>query len=426
MKKQFIQLKNGTRVHLLPFSGTKTTAVLVLFRVGSRYEYADINGASHFIEHLMFKGTKKRPNTLAISKSLDAIGADYNAYTGKNITGYYIRAGSTHQKLAVDILHDMLFHSTYKPEEMKRERRVIIEEINMYKDNPIMHVEDLLEQAMFEGNTLGWEIAGSSETMLKMTRKQVIDFRDAHYTPERMVIAVAGKVDPQIKGWLESTFGKVAVGKKNSDGYKDFGAFEETKKPRVKIQYKETEQVQIALGFPSYGVDDDRNPAVELLATILGGTMSSRLFVSVRERRGLAYMVRASNSKYEDIGNFMIQSGLDKSRVDLAMKVIFKELKDIKKNGPSAEELKLAKEYRHGKLVIALENSSSQAEFYARQELFLGKTNTPETVSKKYANVTKAQIKKVANDILNVNKLSIAAIGPYKTEASLLKHFPLK
>jgi predicted Zn-dependent peptidase len=417
-------LKNGVRTQLIPFAGTDAATLLVLCKVGSRYEYEKISGASHFIEHLMFKGTKKRPTTLDISKALDSFGAEYNAYTGKDLTGYYIKADGQHLKDAIDILHDMLFHSTYANAEMKRERKVIMEEINMYQDNPIMHAEDLLEQAMFEGNTLGWEIAGTHKTMTQMPRSEVIAYRDAYYAPSRIVIAVAGKLSEQTKSWLEATFGRVPETKAEPKEFVPFGTLPTRKTPRARVQTKKTQQIQVAMGFPSYGVSDPRDIPAKLLAIILGGTMSSRLFVSVREKKGLAYMVRASNSPYEDVGSFMIQSGLDASRLDLALRTIFNELRSVKKRGVKPAELKLAKQYVHGKLMLQLEDSSDRAEFYARQELFLEKTETPDQLLKKVDRVTVKDIQKVANELLVPGRLCVAGIGPFANAAALLKHVP--
>lgn len=416
-------LKNGLRTHLIPFAGTEAATLLVLVKVGSRYEYPAINGASHFIEHLMFKGTKRRPTTLDISKALDSVGAEYNAYTGKDLTGYYIRVDGDHIPLAIDTMHDMLFHSTYANAEMVRERKVIMEEINMYHDNPMMHVEDLLEQAMFDGNTLGWEIAGSHQTMQTMTRAQVVAFRDAYYIPSRMVIALAGKVPENGLALLNKTFGTVKPTACQPNEFQPFASLPECVKPRGRVQFKETHQIQVAFGFPSYGVKDPRDVAAKMLAVALGGSMSSRLFVQVRERRGLAYLVRAGNSPYEDTGAFMIQSGLDKSRLDLAMKTIFNELRTVKKNGITAAELKLAKNYVRGKLLLQLEDSSDRAEYYARQEIFLGETRTLPEYLKKIETVTLKDVQKVANELFNPGRLCYAGIGPYKTPEMLLKHF---
>lgn len=419
MKKPLV-LHNGMRVHLLPSSGTQAATVLVLVKVGSRYEHPQINGASHFIEHLMFKGTKRRPTTLHISRDLDAVGAEYNAFTGKEYTGYYVTIEASQLPLAVDLLHDMMFHSKYEPREMNRERRVIIEEIKMYNENPVMHVEELLEQTMFDGSPLGWDIAGDAKRMLSMTRRDVIRYRDQHYLPSRIVIALAGRVDHKALALVKKTFGRVS-GRQAHSAFQTFEGTQGTLASRCRIQNKKLEQIQLALGFPSYGTADKRNAAVSLLATILGGTMSSRLFISVRERKGLCYHVRAENGTYDDTGAFLIRSGLDQARLKDAVKTILAEVEKIKKAGITARELREAKEHYRGRTLLKLEESSARADWYARQELLLDRALTPEERMHEMDAVTRSEVQKAAQDILDLRKMSVAAIGPFKDAQAFLQ-----
>mgnify|MGYP001574400934 FL=1 len=416
-------LKNGVRVHLVPLSGTQAATLLVLFKVGSRNEPLKVWGGSHFIEHLMFKGTKKRPETVDISKELDRYGAEYNAYTGKDLTGYWVKIATEQIPVAVDLLHDMLFNSKYEAAEMTREKKVIIEEIKMYEENPIMHLEDLLEEAIFDKHTLGRNIAGTAQSMMAMKRNDVIAYRDAHYVPENMVVAVAGNVPKNILSLIEKSFGKVKARPTVSEST----AFEvegEWATPRVRLQEKKLEQIQVALGFPTFGREHKDTEALKLLASILGGTMSSRLFIEVREKRGLCYNVRSTVDFYDDAGVLTVRAGLDASRLSVAMKVIVSELKKIAKTGVTPAELKMAKDNVRGGTTLRLEDSSNLAEFYARQELFHGKVETAEQRLQKFAAVKLADVQRVAREVLNFHRLSIAAIGPYKTEAELLKHFP--
>lgn len=415
-------LHNNIPTYLIPTSGTGAVTLLVLVKVGSRYEYEAINGASHFIEHMMFKGTKKRPNAQIISRTLDAVGADYNAYTGKDLTGYWVKVDERHAPLAIDLLHDMVTQSTFKSGDMARERQVIMEEINMYHDNPMMHVDEMLETLMFQGSTLGWEIAGDHKRMKEMTRKQVIDFRDTYYTPERMVIAMAGSVPKDGLSRLESTFGTMKTAKTPASEFVPYVPAKRKGKMQAAVQYKETEQVQLAMGFPSMGYADKDLPAAKLLAVMLGGPMSSRLFTSVRERRGLCYFIRASLSTYEDTGLFVIQSGLDKSRLGLAGKTIQQEIRKMVKQKVTGEELRRAKDYLAGKMTLNLEDSSARAEWYAKQQLFAGSALSPEEKLRQYAKVTPAQIQRVANQIFDASTLGVAGIGPFRTPAQVWKH----
>ncbi|MDP2631661.1 MAG: pitrilysin family protein [Candidatus Uhrbacteria bacterium] len=418
------KLKNGMRYHLVPFPGTDAATVLVLTKVGARYEPLKVWGGSHFIEHLMFKGTKKRPNTIDISLEIDRYGAAFNAYTGKDLTGYYVKIAGNKAHVAIDLLHDMLFNSKYAPAEMKKEKQVIIEEIKMYEENPIMHIDDLIERAMFDGNPLGREIAGTSKSMIDMKRSDLISFRDKYYIPSEMVVVIAGNVPKGAKALLEKTFGKVAQGTE-PDSYLPFGDMPERKTPRVSIQYKELEQIQLALAFPAPGKHDEKTQALKIFASILGGTMSSRLFIEVREKRGLAYFVRASSEAYEDVGMLLIRAGLNRERLDEALNAIFKELKKIKREGVTVQELKFAKDHAEGAAKLSLEDSSNRAEFYGRQELFFDKVETLDEKLTKIREVTVKDVQDIANEILNFQKLSIAAVGPYKTDAALLKHVPV-
>ncbi len=409
------KLKNGMRVILAPYDGTSATTILVLTKVGSRYEPANLWGASHYIEHMMFKGTKRRKTSREISQEIDRYGAEFNAYTGKDLTGYYVKIASDEFDVAVDLLSDMLFHSVYDAKEMAREKKVIIEEIKMYDENPIMHVEDVLENAMFTGTMLGKEIAGTKESMLAMKRSDVLKYRDAYYTPSEMVVVVSGKVPRGIMAKLEKKFGK-RKGAGNPE------AFDDVAIPRcggVGRQFKPLKQIQLALGFPMVGRDHKDIPAIKLLAYILGGAMSSRLFIEVRERRGLCYMIRAKADAYQDVGTFVIRAGLDATRLPEAMKTILREVKKVKSDGVTAKELAHAKDHFAGAMKLRLEDSSARAEFYGRQELFLGKVLSEEAWLDRYQDVTRAGIKRVAEEVLEASRLSVAAIGPYKTDTAL-------
>ena len=405
--KQSFTMKNGIRVHLMPIAGTEAATFFVLVRVGSRYETSKLQGAAHFIEHLMFKGTKRRPTTLDISRALDAVGAEYNAYTGKDV-----KADARHLPLAIDLLHDMLFCSLYVKKELDRERRVIMEEINMYRDNPILHIEDMLEETLFDGNALGRSIAGTHETVRTMSRADVITFRDAHYLPSQIVLVAAGNIGKNTRTLIEKSFGTVP---KNKEPLKSFDAFiARSKEARLRVCFKETEQIQLAFGFPSCALADKRNPATTLLSIILGGSMSSRLFVAVRERKGLAYSVRAAHSPYEDIGAFSVIAGLDASRLALAAKTILAEIKTMVSRGVTARELREAKDYVRGRMLLRLEDSSDHAEWIGRQELFLNKVKTLDDRMKEMECVTRGQLLVAAKEVLDEGKMVTAIIGPYK------------
>lgn len=430
---QKFTLKNGSRLILVPQQNTAAVTVLILFRVGSRYETRNINGVSHFLEHMMFKGTRRRPTTSDISRELDSVGAEYNAFTGKDYTGYYIKIEARHLLKALDMLEDMLYHSKFNEEEFNRERKVIHEEIHMYRDNPMMRIEELIEEEIFAGNTLGWPIAGTEQTMNGIAHANLVNYYKTYYIPKRTVIAVAGNQPQQTADLAKKLFSKPHKGSASlSREFKKFypallrgrGAavvHKARQPPRVKIEYKDTEQAQLALGWPAYKYLDKRLPALSVLSTILGGTMSSRLFISVRERKGLAYYVRTGVDVYEDTGSFQVRAGLARGRMEEALQTIMDELRKIKRSGITTEELHRAKENIRGKLAIELEESSEIASFYGRQELFTNKTLTPEEKVSRILKVTKDEIKAVANDIMRQDRLSVATIGPYKDEKLFAK-----
>jgi predicted Zn-dependent peptidase len=417
MKPTHHKLKNGMSAILVPQKGATSMTLFVMVKVGSRYERREINGASHFIEHLMFKGTKKRPTTEILTRMLDQYGAEYNAFTGKDLTAYYIKMDAAKTALAIDLLHDMLFRSTYNPKEIDRERGVIIEEINMYEDNPRMHLDDLLEEVLFPDSTLGWNIAGPREVIRKVSRDDLIAYRDAYYIPERMTVVVAGKIAPSVMSLLQKTFGSVKPRPKKED--RDFAPFCQPKKltKAVGLQVKKTEQVQLAMAFHGLPLGDKDLPAATLLATILGGSMSSRLFIQIRERRGLCYSIRAGHESLEDTGVFSVSAGCAKSRVGEALRAILKELKDVTKKPVKAEELRRAKDHIRGRTMLAFEDSSTQADWYGRQWTFQRTLETPDEKMRRIEKVTAADIRRVAAKIIRPERMASAAIGPFKNSS---------
>lgn len=416
-------LQNGATVVLAPFCGTDAAAILVLFQVGSRFENSKVWGGSHFVEHIMFKGTGRRPRTVDISKELDRYGAQFNAYTGKDLTGYWVKIAAEQLPVAVDLLHDMTFHSKFDVEEIEREKQVIIEEIKMYEENPMMHIEDLLEEAMFDGHVLGRNIAGTPATMKAMQRDDVVAYHSAHYRPENMVIVASGKLPDDFIEQLEKTFGAVPSSGASRSKFDHIES--NVLQGRVRFQKKEVEQVQLALGFPTVERGHIDEPALKLLSAILGGTMSSRLFVEVRERRGLCYSVQTGTDAYQDIGMFTVRAGLDVNRLAEAMQVICDELRKVATDGVTSEELEMVKDHVRGGLLLNLEDSASRAEYYGRQALFLNVIQEPNERLKKFDAVTLSDIARVAKQYLVFGRMSLAAIGPFASDDELKKLIPL-
>jgi predicted Zn-dependent peptidase len=417
------KLKNGINVVLAPLKDTKAVTALVLVKVGSRHETKVTNGMAHFLEHMMFKGTKKRPTTLHISHELDSIGASYNAFTGKDHTGYYIKADVRELPLLLDMLSDLLLNATLPDVEIQREKNVIVEEINMYEDNPMMFIGDLFERLLYDGSKLGWEIAGTREGVRAMTRKQMVDFRTAFYHPARITIGIAGNIDDTLFSDVEKLFGRA---KKKPFG-KTFTPYtHKQKKPRVRILKKQTEQVHLALGFPAFKRGDKRLPALHMLHAILGGTMSSRLFIAVRERQGLCYYVRSGVDTLEDTGSFVVTAGLSADKIEKAITIIMRELKKIRDKGVTKKELDKAKHNLRGKSTLALEETSAVVDWYARQTMFGDKIKTPDQKIAEVFTVTREDVQKVARQVIDFQRTNLAMIGPFDDEKPFLDLISIK
>lgn len=404
-------LPNGLRVMVAPIKDTRSITLLVLVRVGSRYESRALNGVSHFVEHLVFKGTTKRPTTLDISKELDRVGASYNAFTGKDHTGFYVKISSRYTELATDIVSDIVFNAKFPESELDRERTVIHEEINMYHDNPLMHIGDLLEEALY-GRTsyLGQNIAGPKSVISGVKREDILKFWGTHYRPSNMTLILAGDVTTRAARDLAGryfAFGKRIGGR---------SAFPRDRKypngPIIEIETRETGQVQLALAFHAFPYGHRLLAASQLLHVILGSNMSSRLFVEIREKAGLCYMVRTSVNTYEKQGNFVVQSGLDRTRFDLALQKIADELHKVKKFGVTSEELRSAKNYIKGKMDLAFEDSEEVASWYGSQEILLGKFRTPSERVREIQRVTQSDILTAARQMFNSRSCAVAVIGP--------------
>lgn len=410
------QLPNKARVILVPQADTQSVTGMIMFPVGSRYESAKLNGVSHYIEHLMFKGTEKRKNTLTLTREIDRLGAEYNAFTGKEYTGYYVKADAEYTATLVDILADMLYNSTFDAKEMEREKNVIGEELRMYNDNPVMSIDSLFESVMFDG-PLGWDIGGTPALVNAYKRDEVLKFRDNHYDPANMTIVVAGKITEATRERIAQFFGAKKSRTQKFGTYKpaDFGGM--AKSDRFKVRQKATDQAQMMLGFPAFGHNDPRQPVAALMNTILGGSMSSRLFIQVRERRGLAYTVRSGVDSFRDTGYAYVRAGLEAKNINKALACIKDELQKLATKEVTPRELADAKTHIRGRITLSLEDSSEQADWYARQAMFMDKIYTPEERLALIEKVTAKQIQALAKQLFRPSQMRLAIIGDIKPEA---------
>lgn len=405
------RLKNGFRILFIPIKVLSNFTALLLVGTGSRFEKEKVAGISHFLEHMFFKGTKKRPTTLLLSSELDQIGAEYNAFTSKEYTGYYIKSAPKHFELALDILSDMYFNSSFKEEEINRERGVIAEEINLFQDTPIRYVADLFEKTIFEGKPLGRLIIGAKKSLANISRRELISYFRSHYAPHNAVICLAGNIgvkqpDLLLKKYFEKKSLLEDI-KKNKENYPQ-------KKPRSFVHYKETDQTHFILGVKTFGTFDERRFALKILATILGGNMSSRFFIKIRERLGLAYYIKTESEHYLDSGHLSTQAGVSNDKIETVIKLIIKEYEDISKKGVGRAELKKAKEYLKGKIAVSLDETEEIAEWAALQEILRGDVLTPQQICGRIERVGQKDIKTLSKEIFKNNRLNLAVIGPFK------------
>jgi len=424
------ELESGSKLIAIPIENANTVSIVVYFGVGSRFENEKNTGVSHFIEHLMFKGTERRKDTMEISKELDSMGAIFNAYTGKDITAYWIKVSKNYLDKALDVLSDMVQNSKFEEEEIEREKGVIIQELKMYEDRPDMYVDDLLEELIFsEKDELGRSIIGTEDILKKITKEEIIDYREKFYFPENRLITVSGNINEEdIKNKIEKYFTKeyFTLKEENKEIIKDNLLKinklkdKDTKKKyldskiKVKILNKKIEQANVMLGIV---IKEDfyiKKEELNLLSVILGGNMSSRLFINIREKNGLCYYIRSIFDKYQDIGILKIHSGLDKNRLFEALKLIKIELLKIKDN-IEEEELQKAKNYIIGMLDISLEDTANISEFYGKQFLFKGNIKTNIEEKEIYRNIKLEDLKNLAKKIIDFSNLNVAIIGDYKT-----------
>lgn len=408
-KYKKIKLKNGLRVLTVPMKNANSVTVLILVGTGAKYETKEQNGISHFLEHMFFKGTKKRPNTLIISETLDRIGGEYNAFTSKEITGFWAKVDKKNIDVALDWISDMFLNSKFDETELNREKGVIVEELNMYLDTPTAYVGELFEDLLYGNQPAGWRIVGTKENILGFDREKMMDYFNTHYSTQNTVVCVAGAISSkQIESKVNKYFSKA----KSTNLPAKVVTQEIQDKPQVLIHYKKTDQTHFCLGVRTYSMYDKRRYTLSLLAIILGGNMSSRLFISVRERNGLGYYVHTSNDLTTDTGYLVTQTGIKNDSLEKAIGLILAEYKDIKNKKITAKELKKAKDYLRGTTSLSLDGTDTQASFYTTQEVMNQKLLTPEEKLNLIDKVTINDIKKVAEDIFKSEKLNLAVIGP--------------
>jgi predicted Zn-dependent peptidase len=363
---------------------------------------------------MFFKGTEKRPNSRDLTTIVDGMGGEFNAFTSKEYTGYYIRCAGAERDTALDVLVDMIRNSKFDSEELEREKGVILEEMNMYFDTPRDYVSSVYEDLLFGDNPLGWETLGKRETVQAATRETFTNYLDRWYTPARMVVGVSGMVGDDLIPTLEGLLGDLSGNGSDSPSPAQVARSSE---PQVRLHTKDSDQAQICIGVPSYPLTHPDRYALQLLATVLGTGMSSRLFLEVRERRGLAYYCYGLNNAYTDAGTLYAQGGVDIQRVDEAISVIAEQFRLMATELVPADEFEKARALAKGRFVLQTESPNGLLLFGLRREVLEGQAAEPAELLAALDAVTAEDVQRVGQDVIENQGMRLAVIGPFDDDA---------
>jgi predicted Zn-dependent peptidase len=399
---------------MAPMPERLSSSVVFMFGGGSRQEDERLAGVSHFIEHLLFKGTRRRPTSKEIADAIEGVGGFINASTDKELTAYWTRVPAEHLQLGLDVLSDIVSNSKLAPDDVERERLVILEELKMYQDQPQDYVLNLLEEAIWPGHPLGRDIAGTEESVARLTRDDILEFANAHYRLPNLVIGAAGAIDE--RQTLAEVSARLTL-PSEPDGMLTPEAPAPLNDPHVLLRRKRTEQAHICLGVRAFSYVHPDRYALDLLNTVLGEGMSSRLFLNIRERLGLAYDVHSFTQKHRDTGHLGVYLGVDPKKAIEAIQAVIAEMNALCEHDLPEEELRRAKEFTKGRLRLDLETTNGVAFWLTYQELLMGEIRSIEDELSLVDAVTASDIRRVANSVLR-SPIQLAVIGPFKRESS--------
>ncbi|OGE27327.1 hypothetical protein A2867_00435 [Candidatus Daviesbacteria bacterium RIFCSPHIGHO2_01_FULL_40_11] len=414
-------LKNGLTLITVDMPHLDSVTTLVAVGAGSRYETKKINGMSHFLEHMFFKGSRKYPSAEQIATLVDGIGAVNNAATDKEVTYYWIKSAAKHVELSADILSSMVKESLLSREEIEREKGVIVEELRMYKDNPARFVWVLYERLQFGDQPLGWDIGGDEKTVASVTHEEMVSYMDSLYSPNNMALVFVGKLPKDIEKLARDYF--LNLPERRKYAFKPFKKMGQ-EKPKVNVFYKATDQANLVLGMEGFDRYDSKRYVAKVLSILLGEGMSSRLFIQVRERRGLAYHVGANHGTYKDTGAFTVYGGLKLEKVYEGLEVILAELQILTSEKVTDEELKKAKEMIRGRIALQSESTNFLAEYFGTNFVLDRKVETFEEILQKIDKITKEDLQNLARQLFVRKKYNLQVIGPFKDSSkfeSILK-----
>ena len=401
-------LDNGLRIITATMPHTRSVSICIFIGVGSRYEAEGKAGVSHFIEHLLFKGTKKRPTAKEISEAIEGVGGILNGGTDKELTVYWCKVAQSHFQLALDVLVDMLLHSKFDPPDIDKERRVIIEEINMSKDSPPQQVNMLIDELLWTNHPLGRDIAGSKESVAAITRATMVDYLQRQYQPNNTVVTIAGDIEHQeIVAAVNRAFSSWTKQEERS-GYLDY---KEQVAQRLHIETRDTEQAHLCLALPGLSLFHPRRFTLDLLNVILGEGMSSRLFAEVRDKLGLAYSIHSYVEHFLDSGAVIIYAGVEPKNLPTAVRVILEQLSQLRERVPESE-LSKAKELSKGRLLLRMEDSRNVAGWMGGQEILTGRILSVDQVVTIIDAIAVDELKQLAEELMVGSQLRLAVVGP--------------
>ncbi|MBX5443890.1 pitrilysin family protein [Sphaerobacter sp.] len=407
-------LPNGVRVVTSRMDHVRSASLILYFRVGSRYESDEQAGISHFLEHMVFKGTERRPDPIMLTQEIEGVGGILNAATSRESTNYWVKVPSAHLARAFDVLADMLRHSTFDPEELEKERFVIIEEIRGILDTPDDLIHDVIDELVWDGQSVGRPVIGSVETVSAITRDDLFTYLRTQYRPDRLVIAAAGDIHhEQVVELAEQYFGDLPA----SDVNTFVQAEVRQQEPRVRLLTRPTEQAHLCVAVPALPYTDDRRYVQDMIDAVLSSGMSSRLFQEIRERLGLVYEVYGYFREYADVGQGVVYAGTDPARVEQTIEAILREFDKLRREPVPADELERTKELRRGRIVMGLEDSRAVAGWIGSQEAVFGEILTPEEVMARIDAVTAEQIQELATELFRPDVLNLAIVGPYEADS---------
>ncbi|MBM3934458.1 MAG: insulinase family protein [SAR202 cluster bacterium] len=408
-------LDNGLRIFTSAMPHVRSVTINLLVGVGSRYESDDRAGISHVVEHLVFKGTTERPTPADISGTIEGVGGVINAGTEQELTVYWCKVARPYMEESIDLLIDMVRNSVYSKEELERERMVVVEELGMVNDYPNYKADAMIDEMLWPAQPLGRDIAGTRETVMAMTRDMVVDHVERHYSPSNIVISIAGNVDhDDVVRYIDAISHDWQP--HATPGWTPFTGSQAA--PAARLEYRKTEQAHLCIGLPALSVTHPDRFIVDLMSVILGEGMTSRLFMEVRERRGLAYDIHSEVSYFRDCGAMVINAGVDPKRLHNAVEVILAEVARLRQGVPS-DELQKAKRLSTGRLMLRMEDTKSVSAWMGTQELLLGKVLEVEQVVESINAVTEQDIQRLAGQLLVEKGLNVAVVGPSKAARKL-------